>query len=382
MSRLESLDADLWAQVVVAARLAMGKLPDHAVTQDIERLRGLPTSRLAGGRGRRDLARLLSQGGAVWVGAHAALGDHPHVTDALAETAPVIPHPATDDRAAEVARLDAAVARLRLRLKDTAAQRDELRRQLDGATARAAAAAAQSAELARQLAETTRELKEVGSSSADVERRVSEAVAREQRRAAAERGRLEAELTTVRRDLDRARTDQAASQRAAQRTPTTPESGPSAPRGFTSGRPSRLPRDIARPSLDAAGLLVHAGRTVFVDGWNVSQLHRPHLDQTQQRRWLVDALVAATGRWRASFTVVFDARTSDGPGSRERQGGVIVCYPPADVSADDELVFAVAAADANVPITVVTDDQELRGRLLEHGVDLVSSMEFGWLLAS
>lgn len=383
-AQLDGLDVDAWAQVIRAARVAIRGLPDLAVTPQSSRLRDLPVSRLAGGRGRRDLTHLLSEGGAVWIGVHAELTAHgPDVLGALTAGPPLTAARDTAGSDAEILGLRETVAGVRARLREVTSDRDELRRKLDGAEARAAAAAAATTRVTQELSSVTQRLDEMESARSDAAVRVAEAVAREQRRGTAERARLEADATAARRDLDRARKDLAEAQRASAAPAAVSPTEPIRPTGLQPGRPSKLPDGVERPSLEAAELLVTPGRVVLVDGWNVAQFHRPNLDREEQRRWLVDGLVAATGRWRAQFTVVFDSHSlGESPGTRERRSGVIIAYPPPHVSADDELVFAIAAMAPGVPVTVVTDDRELQGRLLEHGADILSSMEFGWLLAS
>ena len=51
------------------------------------------------------------------------------------------------------------------------------------------------------------------------------------------------------------------------------------------------------------------------------------------------------------------------------------------VTADDELVLHVElAVEPDRPVVAVTDDGDLRTRLARHGVDLLDSTSFTWLL--
>ncbi len=127
---------------------------------------------------------------------------------------------------------------------------------------------------------------------------------------------------------------------------------------------------------EAVGLLLHAGRLVLVDGYNVTRSHRDDLDLEGQRRWLVNLVAGAAAARRIEPHVVFDGHATDGPGSSRRERGVVVVFTPQGVTADDDLVFEVEAVDPARPVTVVTDDRELRERLAPYRVDLVSTGGF------
>ncbi|MGH3440991.1 MAG: hypothetical protein ACRDUY_02895, partial [Nitriliruptorales bacterium] len=64
--QLERLPADLWAAVLTRVRAALHALDADLVDKRMERLRATPTSKLAGGRSRRDLCELLAEGGPLW----------------------------------------------------------------------------------------------------------------------------------------------------------------------------------------------------------------------------------------------------------------------------------------------------------------------------
>ena len=59
-----------------------------------------------------------------------------------------------------------------------------------------------------------------------------------------------------------------------------------------------------------------------------------------------------------------------------------VHYTAEGLTADDEIVFAVAALERDVPVVVVTDDRGLRDRLRPYGVDLLATAVFHWVLDS
>ena len=63
---LEALDADAWAALLPLLRRALHDLDDADTTPRIQQLRAVPAGRLAGGRSRRDLSRLVAAGGPLW----------------------------------------------------------------------------------------------------------------------------------------------------------------------------------------------------------------------------------------------------------------------------------------------------------------------------
>ena len=75
-------------------------------------------------------------------------------------------------------------------------------------------------------------------------------------------------------------------------------------------------------------------------------------------------------RGSAAPVVIFDG---DGPaGSRRDTAGVEVRFTAAGTTADDEIVFAVAAtAD---PVLVITDDAELRARVRAEGGNVLGTV--------
>jgi hypothetical protein len=375
---LAGLDAALWRRVLVHARHALAEAAESDPDPRVVRLAGFPAGRLASGRARRDLQAALADGGVVWLALRRRILDDADLGRDLAAAlaggsgssgAPVVPSlPAVDD--------PDRTADLQDRLRQARSERDEARRRADGEAARADREAARAAELQAQV---DRLQAEVAALQQDVERANRErgaAVDRERRRGEAALADVRDELRVLRREQDdRARRARAAEQARAATPPPGPDPAPTAT-GLEVGRPSRLPPEVHIDTTEAAELLLHPGRLVLVDGYNVTRTHQANLDLEAQRQWLVNLLANAAAARRIDPVVVFDAYGSDGPGSSRRDRRVTVTFTGADISADDDLVFRVDAADANQPIVVVTDDAELRDRLAPYGVDLLHTLPF------
>ncbi|MCC5947677.1 MAG: NYN domain-containing protein [Nitriliruptoraceae bacterium] len=140
------------------------------------------------------------------------------------------------------------------------------------------------------------------------------------------------------------------------------------------GRPSRLPAEVVAGTTEAARLLLHRGRRVLVDGYNVTKQHQGSLTLEGQRAWLVRLLATLVARRGVAPTIVFDGQVSSGGrppmGARE----VAVVFTPAGITADDEIVLAVDATDE--PIVVVSDDRELVARVRALGADVLDTRSF------
>jgi hypothetical protein len=394
-SALERLPPDDWAWLLTHLRASLHALDDDEVTPEIERLRAAPASRLAGGRTRRDAARLVARGGALWRDLHervAAATDRPPGLDPMVAGEPLVPGPPPpsvrpDGADARDVEREAELDRVRERARQLKRERDEARRQLEGAEVRAAAAEARVAEADRRLAElaaaeaSARE----AVASADAER--DAAVERERRRAATERRALEEELAAVRRELHELR-DAASRRRAAPEAPATRPAAPqrqrpdraSADPGVVVGRPTRLPPQIGAGTREAAEALLGRGRLAYVDGYNVTRTQRDDLDLEGQRRWLVGSLATLVARTGVEPTVWFDSTVAGPSGRQERARNVRVRFTEHGLSADDEIVFAVEALERDRPVVVVTDDRGLRSRLAPYGVDLLGTASFRWML--
>jgi hypothetical protein len=383
---LTELDSDRWATLLPLVRRALRELDGPDVTPMVERLRAAPTSRLAGGRPRRDLARLIAAGGPLWTAVLAQLRAASPLPDELAwllrGEAPPEP-PAAAEPAAEVARTDDAaeeLARLRKRLQTAGSKRDAARRQAEGEAARAAALEQELVEVraARVRAEVERDaaLEGLTRAAADQQR----AVDRERRRQQARIAELEAEVAALRRRDEEWRTElrrrDERDQRLRAQSGKRPAAEPATPGfdRFVPGRPSQLPDEVAPGTTEAARLLLHPGRRVLVDGYNVTKTHRPQLDLEAQRSWLILRLGELAARNGVRPQIVFDGQQSGGARPASAWRGVAVRFTAPGITADDELVLDVEATDE--PVTVVTDDRELTRRLRASGADVIGTRAF------
>ncbi|MEX1164263.1 MAG: NYN domain-containing protein [Nitriliruptor sp.] len=388
---LAALPSDAWAWLLPHVRAALHDLADAEVTGAVRRLRAAPTSRLAGGRVRHELDAMLTEGGSLWqhvVERVRAADRPPAAVAALLDPRTLSPAPVTAAEATSPAdgrdqREERSAARARERSRALRTERDELRRQLDGATARASAAEKERGSLERELAVVREELAQLRAELEDAVAERDRAVEREGRRRESELRELTATVSQLRRDeaerlAARRRREEAEQQQAERaRLAATREVAEHRSSGTTRlepGRPSRLPQDVAPGTTEAAELLLHAGRLVLVDGYNVTKQHRSELDLEGQRTWLVRTLATLAARRRVRPVVVFDGQQAGASrppsGSRE----VRVVFTPAGVTADDELVLAVEATDE--PVVVVTDDRELSERLRTSGADVVGTRSF------
>jgi hypothetical protein len=392
-SRLAALPSDDWAWLLPHVRAALHDLDDREVTAVVRRLRAAPTGRLAGGRTRRELEGSLAAGGPLWrdladrvrratqVPARvAALVDPAAPRPERPDEQPATPPSGGPDRDRRRERAD---DRARERLRQVRAERDDLRRQLEGATARAVRAEAAAGDLEGELATLREQLETARRQLEEAGRDRDRAVERERRRRDAEVRDLTDTIAALRRaeqdrHVEERRREEAARQReareradAARREAEARDAA--APRRLVPGRPSRLPAGILPGTTEHAEVLLHPGRLVLVDGYNVTKQHQPNLDLEGQRAWLVRTLATLAARRRVRPRAVFDG---EGAGSRPASGQreVEVVFTPAGVTADDELVLAVEATDE--PVTVVTDDRDLTARLAAAGADVVRTGAF------
>lgn len=385
---LAALGTDAWSALLAIALPVVRQLPELHVDATVKRVASLPPGRLAAGRSRRDLAQVLVRD-PVWDRVVAALpeGATPPWEDTTG------PDDDSDDTGdPEVDRLRQRVGHLEEREQTLAdkvaslrAEVGDLQRERDGAVARA-----ERAEAAEQAALADRDEARAAAAAADedvaaADERVAREVARMRRRDHGEVARLREDLRTVRRERDELRAelsrarDQAAARSAAAAAPVAAVLEPD-DSGGRRGRPSRFPEGIVAGTRRAAEWLVAEGRVLLVDGYNVTRTHRADLSLAEQRRWLEQAVTALARRRHVDATIVWDS-TMGRPTTRRPRSGVTVRFTPQGVTADDELVLHVQLAlDPDTPVVVVTDDVELRGRLAEHGVDLLDSQSFTWLL--
>jgi hypothetical protein len=391
---LEALPSDVWAALLPAVRAGLRQLEDRDVTPVIRRLRAAPTGKLAGGRVRRELCELLAAGGPVWRAVLDELrqaGTLPAELVALRRGADPVARPAPTpsgpdgDRPAALRRARTDADRARDKARRAREERDAARLRAQGAERRAADAEAELAALRGRLADLEAELEVLRSSLADAAADRQRAVDREARRRDAEVARLREELSALRRAEEerhlaaRRRTEaREQAERAARESARQERRETQAARGrrVQPGRPSVLPEGIASETAEAADALLHMGRLVLVDGYNLTLKHRGQLSLERQRAWLTQLLATAAAQRRVRPVVVFDGEQAGGgrpvAGSRE----VEVRFTPPGITADDELVLAVEATDE--PVLVVTDDGELRARVRASGADVIGTGPFLW----
>lgn len=383
---LARIAPDPWAWLIPHLRAALRSVGEDQLPA-VERLRATPAVRLAGGRIRAEVEELLARGGPLWAELHRRLAAAGDVPDELAWLVAgerpgtveevVVAEPSRHDRERE--------EKLRGRAQRLQQERDDARRQLDGAEARARQAAEERDGLRQELDRLERRVGELTSRLEAAEADRDQAVERERRRGAAELDRLREELAALRRSEEERRSEErrrAAAASGGGATGSEPRSrprrsgaGPARP-----GRPSELPAGVRRDTREAVEALLGRDRLVLVDGYNLTLSQRGDLPLDQQRAWLVQALATQVARRGIRPTVVFDSDIA-GPGGRSERGrGVIVRYTGEGTTADDELVFAVAALEEDEPVLVVTDDRELRERLRPYRVDIVGTAPFTWVL--
>lgn len=384
--RLLELAADDWSIVLGHVRAVLNGLDDKALDVTVRRLRSAPAGRLAGGRMRRDLVHLVTSRPGIWSDVRERLTDDPAagglrwLVDGL--PAPTPPPTRNEAPPASAKGDDDRRARQQRRLAEVRDERDALRRQLDGATARAERAEARATELAANVAGLEADLEGLRSEIEAERERTTTAVEREQRRHTGRISELEDELTKSRRQLDRiqqerraaARSRAAAAGRRDRGDQPAPieESGDVAP-----GRPSRLPAGLRLDTTEGAAALLQSAGLVFVDGWNVTKTNWAKLPFDQHRQRLRGALERAAARYDVEVVVVYDGQ---GDGDQARARRVLQVFTPGGTTADDDLLFRTAALPEDEPIVVVTDDAELRRRLSVHAPDLLHTRPFLWAI--
>jgi predicted RNA-binding protein with PIN domain len=276
---------------------------------------------------------------------------------------------------------DGAQHRARERERERELRRglDQARRQRDGAEARAARAEARVVELEGDLGASVSTAEGLAARLAAAAEEVEQAVARAERRSAARIAALEAELAAARaqleqqrRDVERDRVQQAQLRGDIEDLQARLTEQAAAPRERTAaaGRPLMLPDALQPDTTEAARWLIDTAPLLLVDGYNVTLLQRADQPLEAQRRWLVDRLRPLVSRGRCRPVVVFDG---DRPtGATSMTGGVEVRFTGGAVTADDDIVFSVAATDEAV--VVVTDDRELRARAIAEGANVLGTV--------
>lgn len=390
---LVAIAADDWAWLLTVLRRALHGLRDEQVTPQVERFRAAPASRLAGGRMRTELARLIAAGGPVWHALRTELetADVPSALGWILDGTPptgasrVAPTQQKTPRAPRSGADPDTVRKLKERARALQSERDDARRRLAGAEARAEAAEVRLAELEEALAAEQGRVAELRDRIVEAEAEQARAVERERRRGDGRVAELEDQLREIRRRDESRRQERAREarareaaeerERAAAREAQRRRRQPGA--RVVPGRPTRLPRSIVPGTKEEAAALLGPGRLVLLDGYNITLNQRRDLTLEEQRQWLVRKAASLAARRRVQPTVVFDGRGGGGSGdlgsiSRD----VRVVFTPDGVTADDEIVLAVLATDE--PVVVVTDDNGLRDRVRGHGADLLRVDPFLW----
>lgn len=390
---LEALPSDAWAVLLPHLRAVLNALDDGELPATARALRGQPTGRLAGGRGRRELCRSLAAGGALWEQLVARLAVEDALPPAVQELVTATPEPGPEpgeggahaEGSATGSRAQGPDAttheRLRARLRAARDDRDAWRRRAEGAEARADRLAAQQETIREELDRAVAQVAELERQVAAAAREREQAVDRERRRRDAELAALRDELAALRRAEEERRAERRRQEEARQaaleqarteRERATPQD--TAPR-VVPGRPSRLPEGVALDTAEGVSLLLNPGRLVLVDGYNLTLKRRADLDLEGQRSWLVTLLATLAAQRRVRPIVVFDGERAGGARSSAARD-VDVRFTPPGVTADDEIVLAVEGTDE--PVLVVTDDRELTARVRACRGDVVGTAPFLW----
>ena len=371
---LLALDARSWAQLLRALR-AMSDLPDALV----DALRH-PTSDLASGAARGTLCDALADTDAVLAvlredaslpaAVHAAIASHAQdaqdATDAL-RASDTATSPEPDGGSDRSARRDRG---LRRTLEDE-------RRRREGAEARAAAADVRATEADADRSALAVRVSTLEGQLADAADTVRQAAERGERRAEARIAGLERDLAAersaqaaLRRDHERTQAELANAHGEIARLQAELDRAPRPVAVSPAGRPLVLPPELEAGTTEAASWLAERASLLLVDGYNVSLALRAGHPLEEQRRWLIERMRPLVARGSAAPVVIFDG---DGPaGSRRDTAGVEVRFTAAGTTADDEIVFAVAAtAD---PVLVITDDAELRARVRAEGGNVLGTV--------
>lgn len=365
---LATLDARSFAQLLRALR-AMAEVPeDLAVTLS------RPTSELANGSTRVELCRQLSAADPVMTvlraddslpaAVHVAIGPTVGGTADAVDDAPQPPVARASERGAE-------------RVRELRRTLEEERRRREGAEARAVAADARAADAESVRSGLEARLIALEGELADAADAVRQASDRVERRAGTRIAALEQDLATersalaaLRRDHERSRAELAVARIELARLQGALDRAPAPVVEAPDGRPLVLPPELDPDTTEAASWLAQQARLLLVDGYNVSLALRGGHPLDEQRRWLIDRLRPLVVRGSSGAVVIFDG---DGAtGSRRDAAGVEVRFTAAGTTADDEIVFAVAAtAD---PVLVITDDVELRQRVQVEGGNVIGTV--------
>jgi predicted RNA-binding protein with PIN domain len=371
---LLGLDARSWARLLVVLR------EGGSGGERVQELLDLPVSELATGMPRRELSAAIAADTSLQELLLAAPDLETVLGDALTAS-PAATVPAAREDAPQTERDDAP--RDVSRERELRRELTQLRRQRDGAEARAslAEARAESSEAAAARADARAE--DLAGRLRGADEELAQAVARAERRSASRIAGLEADLAAARAELERVtrRAEQDGTALAALRAQHTELTAQLAALQHLEARdapddldarPLRLPDGVHPETTEAARWLLDAARTLFVDGYNVSLTLRPGQPLETQRRWLIDRLRPLAAQGRVVPVVVFDGDQSAPSGTTS--AGVEVRFTPATLTADDDIVFSVTVTGGSV--LVVTDDRELRERVRAEGANVIGGRAF------
>lgn len=379
--RLAQLAPVVWARLLAALR-------DLSVENDAQSswltLLDAPTSELAQGPGRRALCRRLAADEAA-LRAVIDEGRLPSDAELAVRAAMEVEVDMPQEAHAALAHSSAEAADPqtdRDRDRELRRELESTRRQRDGAQARAQVAEQRLEELQQEVLALTVQLVEQQDADESRSDETRRAVARTERRMAAKVAALEVALAEERatvervrrqREQDRVELNEVASELVTLRAELAllaplaeqarREEGP---------RPLQLPSTLDPLTTQGARWLLERAEEVFLDGYNITLSQRPGEELEAQRRWLVDRVRALAAKDACRPTIVFDG---DRPhGTLTRTAGVEVRFSGSAVTADDEIVFAVAATAR--PVIVVTDDRELIERVRAEGGNVLAPVAF------
>lgn len=381
---LVRLPARSWALVLRELRGILAGAPagtsevgDAASRDELARLLSGPRSAVAAGGGRARVAELIAGDDDLLrrLSARAALADVAVLRDAAGIAD--VPAATTEDH---------AVASGPGAGRDLRAELARVRRQRDGAEARARAAEERSTVSEREVTELRARLAEAESARDAAEVELERAVGRAVRRAGERSVELERSLAAERsgreqalRDLEREREAAARLRDEVGRLRSELGRVEVAAATETVGRPVGLPFGVAPDTTEAARHLLGAVDLVVVDGYNLTLRARAGFELTEQRRWLLDRLRPVVARG-PRVIVVFDGDRA--AATRRATAGLDVRFTSARTIADDEIEFVAGeAAAGGIPTLVVTDDAELRRRVAAHDADVVGVLPFVGALA-
>lgn len=376
---LVSLDARSWARTLVALRDV------GAAGEQARDLLARPSSELATGVARRMLCEQVLLDGvlldAVLASDALPRSVHGALTAVVTERTDGRTADGSTDGAPDDATADTQAAGKERGLRRELAQ---LRRQRDGAEARAVAAEARAEAHDTELAAAQSRIATLEALVEGAASELAQALARAERRSDARLASLESELAGARSELER--TSRRAERDAAALLTLRGEHAETSSElevlraalpdddGEDGGasRPLLLPLDVHPDTTEAARWLLGSVTTLFVDGYNVSLNLRAGQELEAQRRWLVERLRPIAARGQLAPVVVFDG---DQPSpSSTMSSGVEVRFTAAASTADDDIVFTVAVTTG--PVLVVTDDRELRERVTSEGANVVGGRAF------